>query len=91
MRSKPAYSECRIFIDGLPQLAIGNYIVTSGGSAYRVQEMRPSPSNPQRRYLKCLRWPLEEIPEDATVYTLRWYRRNPKRAVSLNQLAARSA
>lgn len=72
---KAPYTECKLYIDGAHGLAVGDYIVTSGGSAYLVQKMRQSPTRPLRRYLQCLRWPLDQIPEDARRYSLRWYRR----------------
>lgn len=75
MRTRALYTPCRLYIDGLPQLAVGDYIVTEAGSAYLVQTIRPSPTKPQRRYLGCLRWALAEIPTWATRYVLTWYRR----------------
>lgn len=69
------FTPCKLYIDGATGLSSGDFIVTSGGSAYLVQATRPSPSKPERLYLKCLRWPPGEIPEDAKCYHLNWYRR----------------
>ena len=69
------YTPCKLYIDGAEGLSAGDYIVTSGGSAYLVQATRPSPSIDARLYLDCLRWELDKIPEDARCYRLNWYRR----------------
>lgn len=69
------YTPCKLYIDGADGLDVGDYIVTSGGSAYLVQGVSPSPTREERVYLKCLRWPAEEIPADAKCYQLNWYRR----------------
>ncbi|SDJ10801.1 hypothetical protein SAMN05216605_121133 [Pseudomonas abietaniphila] len=69
------YTPCKLYIDGAEGLSAGDYIVTSGGSAYLVQSVRPSPSKPERVYLACLRWPCDQIPDDARCYQLNWYRR----------------
>ncbi|MCO2275023.1 hypothetical protein FA378_10985 [Pseudomonas aeruginosa] len=70
------YTPCNLYIDYADGLAAGDYILTSGGSAYLVQATRPSPSKPERLYLDCLRWPSDQIPEDARCYQLNWYRRD---------------
>ncbi len=64
------YTPCKLYIDGAEGMGAGDYIVTSGGSAYLVQATRPSPSKPERLYLDCLRWPADQIPEDARLYQL---------------------
>lgn len=87
MRARPLYTPCKLFIDGLPQLEVGDFIVTKAGSAYLVQTIRPSPTRPERRYLGCLRWALDEIPPAATRYVLTWYRRG-HRGKRLKDLAA---
>lgn len=69
------FTPCKLYIDGASDLSAGDYIITSGGSAYLVQRTRPSPSRPDRLYLDCLRWPPEQIPADAMCYRLNWYRR----------------
>jgi len=74
-KGRDPYTPCKIYIDGADGLSAGDYIVTSGGSAYLVQTKRQSPSNPERLYLNCLRWPREKIPADAKCYMLNWYRR----------------
>jgi hypothetical protein len=84
MRRRPAYSPCRLFYDGARGLAPGHFLKTPGGSAYLVQSMRPSKSRPRRMYLDCLRWPIEEIPADAIVHPLHWYKRARRRARALS-------
>lgn len=37
------FTPCKLYIDGADGLSAGDYIVTSGGSAYLVQATRPSP------------------------------------------------
>lgn len=74
-RRRDPFTPCKLYIDGAEGLSAGDYIVTSGRSAYLVQNTRPSPSKPERLYLDCLRWPVEQIPADARCYQLNWYRR----------------
>jgi hypothetical protein len=69
------FTPCKLYIDGAEGLGAGDFIVTSGGSAYMVQKTRGSPSKPERLYLDCLRWPREQIPDDARCYQLNWYKR----------------
>jgi hypothetical protein len=80
------YTPCKLFIDGLPTLAVGDYITTQGGSGYCVTAIRPSRLRPYRRYLQCLRWPVAEIPAESTVHTLHWYKRTPKAKRRLSSL-----
>jgi hypothetical protein len=70
-----AFTPCKLYIDGADGMGAGDYILTSGGSAYLVQASRRSPSKPERLYLDCLRWPSDGIPQDARCYQLNWYRR----------------
>lgn len=77
--NRAPYTECKLYVDGIPQLEVGQYLRTPGGSGYFVTAIRQSPSRPQRRNLRCLRWPPKEIPADAVVHELHWYRRTPKR------------
>lgn len=86
MRVKPTrmpYTECRLYVDGIPQLVAGEYLVTVGkrgyGSAYLVVDIRPSRTRPRRRNLLCVRWPVTEIPTDANFHELYWYPRNRRR------------
>lgn len=78
MRGRQPYTPVKIYVDGLRGLAVGDYIKTPGGSGYLVQAMSQSPTRPQRWYLKCLRWPIDEFPADGKVYTLHWYPRKRK-------------
>lgn len=77
---RPPYTECKLYVDGIPQLQVGQYLRTPGGSAYCVTEIRPSRARPYRRNLRVLRWPVDDIPADATVYELHWYKRTRKAA-----------
>lgn len=79
MRRQP-YTDCKLYVDGIPQLQPGEYLRTPSGSAYLVTEIRQSRTRATRRNLRCLRWPLGEIPADATVHELHWYPRR-RRAV----------
>ena len=69
------FTPCKLYIDGAEGLGVGDFIVTPGGSAYLVQKTRQSPTKPTRLYLTCLRWPIEQIPEEGRTYQLNWYRR----------------
>jgi hypothetical protein len=74
-RAKLPYTSCKLYVDGADGIAVGDYIVTSGGSAYLIQSLRLSPSRPERKYMHCLRWPIAEVPPDARCYQLTWYKR----------------
>lgn len=79
-RSRAPYTECRLYVDGIPDLVPGDYLVTHGkrgyGSAYLVLDIRPSRVRSARRNLLCQRWPLAEIPAGADFHELRWYPRS---------------
>jgi hypothetical protein len=78
---KTPYSPCKLYYDGGrgdPVLA-GHFLRTPAGSAYFVQEARPSRSREHRVHLNCLRWPESEIPEGAKVHRLVWYQRTRNR------------
>lgn len=74
MKRSP-YTSCKLYIDGADDLSVGDYIVTSAGSAYLVQTLRVNRNRPERKHMDCLRWPRAEIPEDARCFALNWYRR----------------
>lgn len=78
MKKRAPYTPVKLYTDGLAGLRPGDYITTSGGSAYLVQEVRPSPTKPRRRYLSCIRWPIDEVPVGARRFTIYWYSRNRK-------------
>lgn len=78
------YTECRIYVDGIPQLAVGDYLRTPAGSAYCVTEIRQNSRREYRRHLRCLRWPAAEIPDDATIFELHWYARAKRAARRLS-------
>lgn len=75
---KAPYTPVKLYTDGPLGLRPGDYITTSGGSAYLVQDVRPSPTKPRRRYLSCVRWPIEEVPADARRFAIYWYPRHRK-------------
>jgi hypothetical protein len=77
-RNREPGTPCRIYVDGMPSLEVGHFITTEGGSGYWVQGMRPSPSKWYRRYLQCVRVRPSEIPADAVVHRLTWYRRESR-------------
>lgn len=74
-RRREPFTPCKLYIDHAAGLGAGDYIVTSGGSAYLVQAARQSQGRAERLYLDCLRWPEDQIPSDARCYQLNWYRR----------------
>lgn len=86
MRRKPPYTPVKLYTDGLRGIAPGDYITTSAESAYLVQEVRPSPTIPHRRYLSCLRWPIGEIEEGARRFQIYWYARKRKKLASSPRL-----
>lgn len=75
VRRRQPYTPCKLYIDGAEGISAGDYIVTSGGSAYLVQAARRSPTITARVYMDCLRWVADEIPDDARCFKLNWYRR----------------
>lgn len=85
MRSRQPYTPCKLFYDGR-KLEAGDYLKTPAGSAYLVQEVRINRNRPYRQQLKCLRWPVAEIPADATVHPLHWYARTKKKARRLSSI-----
>lgn len=78
IRNKGDGSSCMLYVDGLPALAVGHYLRTDGGSVYEVIGIRPSPGIKGRRYLRCIRTAPADVPSEARVWTLHWYRRKNK-------------
>lgn len=78
MRRKPPYTQCRLYVDNALGFLEGHYITTRGGSAYLITAQRLSKTVRFRKHFTCLRWPIEEIPADAKVHEIQWYRRKPK-------------
>jgi hypothetical protein len=74
MRTRPHYTEVRLYYEGR-HVDPGDFLQTPTGTTYCIQTVRPSPSKPQRRYLLCLRWPPDKVPDGATVHPLYWYAR----------------
>jgi hypothetical protein len=85
-RSGTPYTPCKLFYDGAARVAIGDYLRTPAGSAYLVQKVRVNRNRAYRKHLDCVRWPLAEIPDDATVHPLHWYPRTKKRGRTLASL-----
>lgn len=80
MRGQP-YSPARLYVDGIPDLEPGHYLRTvPGGSVYYVTHVTPHRTRPNRRNLRVLRWPPDELEATATVHALHWYPRKAKRA-----------
>lgn len=63
-----AYTSCKLRVDSGEVPDPGAFLVTAGGSAYRVEEVRG-------RTLHVTRWPLEEVPADGDVWQWWWSRR----------------
>lgn len=74
--ARAPYTECRLYVDGIPSLQEGDYLRTPGGSGYFVVAIRQSPTRPYRRNLRVLRWPVTEIPVGSKVHPLHWYPRS---------------
>jgi hypothetical protein len=87
VKSRQPYTPVKLTYDGR-LVAPGEFLRTKGGSVYLIQSVKPSPSMPGRRYLGCLRWPIEEIPADATVHPLYWYARKKKASRTLADISA---
>lgn len=79
------YTECKLYVDGIHDLEVGHYLRTPGGSGYFVSEVKQSPTRPARRNLRCLRWPIAEIPPKAIVHDLYWYPRTKKPARTIKK------
>lgn len=89
MNRQPPYTPCKLYYDGVAAVAVGHYLRTPAGSAYLVQGVRRDRKRPRRVHLNCVRWPVGEIPTTATVHPLHWYRRQKRRALSLNEFNKR--
>jgi hypothetical protein len=87
MRGQP-YTPCKLFYDGWTPVKAGEYIKTPAGSAYLIQAVHINRNKPYRQQLKCLRWPVEEIPKRAKVHPLHWYSRTKKKARRLSSFRA---
>jgi hypothetical protein len=86
--SRQPYTECSIYYDGARGLEVGHYLATPAGSGYLVTSIRQNSKRPQRKHLKCLRWPKAEIPADSVVHPLYWYSRDKKPARRLSTVKA---
>jgi hypothetical protein len=89
MRREP-FTPVKLFYDGR-DVQVGDYLRSNGGSVYHIDGVSQSPSRPQRRYLKCTRWPPDQVPEGATVHPIVWYPRKAKRRSRLSDIGRRKA
>lgn len=87
MRGQP-YTPCKLYYDGARGLEVGHFLQTPAGSAYQVIEIRQDGKRAYRKHLQCVRWPVADIPAEAVVHPLHWYKRERKRARSLASLDA---
>lgn len=78
MTTRAPYTPCKLYYDGARDLNAGDYLRTPAGSAYLVQAVRQNRNRPLRKHLDCLRWPQSEIPAEAKVHPLYWYKRKAK-------------
>lgn len=84
MNRRPPYTDCQIYVDGIPELQVGDYLRTPAGSAYLAAALRQNRRRAYRRHLRCVRWPVDAIPDDATVFELHWYARAKRAARRLS-------
>lgn len=68
MRGEP-FTPCKLRLDFGETPQKDCFLVTDAGSAYRVERVAG-------RTLHCLRWPLEEVPDDALVMGWEWSKRS---------------
>lgn len=87
IRGQP-YSQCRLYYDGLQPIEEGEFLRTPAGSAYRIQRVTQHRTRPYRKNLVCLRVPVDDIPADAKVHPLHWYKRQKKRAIPLGHVGS---
>lgn len=80
MSKRAPYSACELYIDGADGLTVGDFITTAAGSAYLVQHVRQNTRRAERKHLKCLRWPISEVPPDARTFQITWYSRDKRSA-----------
>ncbi|HEY0073746.1 MAG TPA: hypothetical protein VGB77_06555 [Abditibacteriaceae bacterium] len=78
MRTKPIGSRCKLYYDTNNDVKTGDYVVSSGGSGYLVQDARHSKTKPQRFNLTCLRCDPVDIPDGSFIHPLHWHKRSRK-------------
>lgn len=76
------YMPCKLYVDGVFALEVGHFLVSNGGSAYLVQGIRQNRRRRFRRHLDCVRWPVDDIPENAITHSFTWYSRKRRRGVT---------
>lgn len=83
MTTRQLGSECSLTPYDTPRVVeAGDYVVTAKGtSAYLVVKARRMRSRvPDRWALRCIRIHPDDVPGDARVHPLQWYRRDRRRA-----------
>ena len=78
MSKRAPYTTCELYIDGAEGLTVGDFITTAAGSAYLVQHVRQNSQRAERKHLRCLRWPISEIPQEARRFQITWYSRSKR-------------
>lgn len=68
MTARAPFTSCTLRVAGGEAPPDGAFLVTAGGSAYRVDRVAG-------RTLHVTRWPLEDVPEDAERIEWEWARR----------------
>ncbi|SMC57773.1 hypothetical protein [Pseudomonas sp. URIL14HWK12:I5] len=53
--AKAPYTRCKLYVDGVDGIAVGDFITTAAGSAYLVQTLRVNRNRPERKHMDCLR------------------------------------
>lgn len=74
MRGVP-FTPCKLRVEWGEPPPAGSFLVTAGGSAYRVERSGST--------LHCTRWPPEEIPPDSLIIEWSWARRDRRNVVIL--------
>lgn len=76
MRREP-FTPCTLRVSWGDVPPAGAFLVTSGGSAYRIERVGG-------RTLHCMRWPIADVPADAEIVEWQWARRD-RRSVALHR------
>lgn len=95
MRTREYGSRVKLFYDGGGTIEPGDFMQSHGkrgiGSTYMVEKVTRSPTIRHRRYLTCLRWPADQIPDGACRHPIYWYPRKKLDATTLADIARRRA
>jgi hypothetical protein len=77
---KPLFTPTTLYYDSPRRVTPGHFLRSSGGSVYLIERVRSSPTRRQRKYLDVLRYDPAQVPVDAVVHPLFWYKRRRRRA-----------